>query len=101
MTAKHLEEDLPKWATPMPKKAKAILKAALAARELAPRERAAAAVELAQRLAELCQGRSSHEAVRRYIAHLAKEARRCSASSPTTGSTPPTGGQNKAYAQLW
>jgi len=58
----------------MPKKAKAILKDALAARELAPEERAAAAVELAERLAELCQGRSSHEAVRRYLAHLAKEA---------------------------
>jgi transposase len=72
--ATHLEQDLPKWATPMPKKAKAILKDALAARELAPEERAAAAVELAERLAELCQGRSSHEAVRRYLAHLAKEA---------------------------
>ena len=72
--ATHLEQDLPKWATPMPRKAKIILKDALAARELGPEERAGAAVELAERLAELCQGRSSHEAVRRYIAHLAKEA---------------------------
>jgi transposase len=71
--ATHLEQDLPKWATPMPTRAKTILKDALAARELAPEERAAAAVELAERLGELCQGRSSHEAVRRYIAHLAKE----------------------------
>ena len=57
-----MEEDLPKWARTMPRKAKTILKDALAARELAPDERAAAAVELSQRLAELCQGPSRHEA---------------------------------------
>lgn len=58
----------------MPKKAKAILKDALAARDLAPDELPGVEAELAERLAELCRGRSSHPAVRRYIAHLAKEA---------------------------
>jgi len=82
-------------ATPMPKKAKAILKDALAARELAPEERAAAAVELAERLAELCQGRSSHEAVRRYLAHLAKEAPAMFSFLADDRSTPPTGGRTR------
>jgi len=88
-------------ATPMPKKAKAILKDALAARELAPEERAAAAVELAERLAELCQGRSSHEAVRRYLAHLAKEAPAMFSFLAADRVDATTGGQNKAYAQQW
>ncbi len=51
-----------------------LLKEALAARDLAPEERAAAAAGLAVRLGELCQGRSSHDEVRKFVAHLAKEA---------------------------
>jgi transposase len=49
-------------------------KDALAARDLAPEARPAAAAELAERLDELCQARSSHEAVRRLLAHMAREA---------------------------
>jgi len=70
----EMEEDLPKWARPVPRRAKTLLVDALAARELTPAARQVAAVELAERLDELCQARSGHEAVRRLLAHMAKEA---------------------------
>ena len=72
--AKHLCEDLPRWARPLPEAAKALLKDALAARELAPEERVKAAAELAERLGALCQTETSHEEVRKFLAHLEREA---------------------------
>jgi transposase len=72
--AKHLEEDLPHWARPVPVAAKVLLKDALAARELAPEERVKAAAELAERLGALCQAGTSHEEVRKFLAHLGREA---------------------------
>ena len=59
---------------PLPRRAKTLLLDALAARDLAPEARPAAAAELTERLGELCQARSSHEPVRRLLAHMAKEA---------------------------
>jgi transposase len=70
----EMDHDLPNWARPLPRRAKTLLLDALAARDLAPEARPAAAAELAERLGELCQARSSHEAVRRLLAHMAKEA---------------------------
>jgi transposase len=70
----EMDQDLPKWARPVPRRAKTLLLDALAARELTPAGRQAAVAELAERLDELCQARSSHEAVRRLLAHMAKEA---------------------------
>ena len=72
--AKHLEEDLPHWARPVPVAAKALLKDSLAARELAPEERVKAAAELAERLGALCQAEPGHEEVRKFLAHLEREA---------------------------
>jgi transposase len=72
--AKHLEEDLPRWARHVPSSAKALLKDALAARELVPDERVKAAAELAERLEALCQAETSHEEVRKFLAHLEREA---------------------------
>jgi len=71
--AKHLEEDLPCWARPVPGSAKALLKDALAARELGPEERLKAAAELAERLGAICQAETSHEEVRKFLAHLEKQ----------------------------
>jgi transposase len=72
--AKHLCEDLPRWARPLPEAAKALLKDSLAARELAPEERVKAAAELAERLGALCQAETGHEEVRKFLAHLEREA---------------------------
>lgn len=72
--AKHLEDDLPGEARPLASQAKVLLKDALAARDLAPEERAAAAIELAVRLGELCRASPGHDEVRKFLAHLAKEA---------------------------
>lgn len=72
--AKHLEADLPHWARPMPVAAKVLLKDALAARGLAPDERVKAAAELAERLGALCQAEPGHEEVRKFLAHLEREA---------------------------
>ena len=72
--AKHLCEDLPDWARPVPQAAKTLLKDALAARELAAEERIAAAAELAVRLEALCSTGTSHEEVRKFLGHLEKEA---------------------------
>jgi transposase len=72
--AKHLEEDLPRWAVPVPREVKVLLKEALAARDLPARKKAVAAAVLAERLDDICQGRCSHEQVRKFVAHLAKEA---------------------------
>jgi transposase len=72
--AKHLCEDLPPSARPLPEAAKVLLKDALAARELAPEERVKAAAELAERLGALCQAEPGHEEVRKFLAHLEREA---------------------------
>jgi transposase len=72
--AKHLEEDLPRWAVPVPREVKVLLKEALVARDLPARKKAVAAAVLAERLDDICQGRCSHEQVRKFVAHLAKEA---------------------------
>jgi transposase len=72
--AKHLEQDLPRGARPLASQAKVLLKDALAARDLAPEERTDAATELAVRLDELCQASPGHDEIRKFLAHLAKEA---------------------------
>jgi transposase len=72
--AKHLCEDLPRWARPLPEAAKVLLKDSLAARGLAPEERVKAAAELAERLGALCQAEPGHEEVRKFLAHLEREA---------------------------
>ncbi len=72
--AKHLCEDLPRWARPLPEAAKVLLKDSLAARELASAERVKAAAELAERLESLCRAETSHEEVRKFLAHLEREA---------------------------
>lgn len=72
--ASHLCEDLPRWAKPLPAAVKVLLKDALAARELLPGQRAAAAAELALRLEELCAASTSHEEVRKFLAHLQRQA---------------------------
>jgi transposase len=72
--AKHLEEDLPRWATPVPREVKALLKEALDARHLPVAKRTVVAADLAARLSDICEGRSAHEEVRKFVAHLAKEA---------------------------
>ncbi|MGH9105112.1 MAG: IS66 family transposase [Acidimicrobiales bacterium] len=72
--AKGLEERLPKQATPPVTQGKAILKEALAARDLSPKKRPAKAKELAERLDKLCQGPTSHDEVRKFLAHLQREA---------------------------
>jgi transposase len=74
--SKDMEHDLPEDAKPVARQVKSLLKDALAARDLAPRQRATKAEELAERLDKLCQEHSGHhnDAVRRLIAHLAREA---------------------------
>jgi len=72
--AKHLCEDLPRWARPLPEAAKVLLKDSLAARELASAERVKAAAEMAERLEPLCQAEPGHEEVRKFLAHLEREA---------------------------
>jgi len=72
--AKHLCDDLPRWARPLPEAAKVLLKDSLAARELASAERAKAAAELAERLESLCRAETGHEEVRKFLAHLEREA---------------------------
>lgn len=72
--AKNLEEMLPRWATSVPSQAKTLLKDALAARELSPKKRFAKAAELAEQLDELCQSPAKHEEVRKFLAHLQREA---------------------------
>ena len=72
--ASHLCEDLPRHARPLPEAAKVLLKDSLAARELAPAERVEAAAELAERLEALCQTQTSHEEVRKFLAHLERQA---------------------------
>lgn len=58
----------------MPEAAKVLLKDSLAARELASAERVKAAAEMAERLESLCQAEPGHEEVRKFLAHLEREA---------------------------
>jgi hypothetical protein len=58
----------------VPSSAKALLKDARAASEFAPEERVKAAAELAERLGALCQAETGHEKVRKFLAHLEREA---------------------------
>jgi transposase len=69
----EMEADLPRRDRKIPAAAKAILKDALAARDLDQPGRAAAAVELAARLEQLCARPVGHDANRRLLAHLARQ----------------------------
>ncbi len=71
---REMEDDLPPADTKIPRAAKAILKDALAARDLDSPERAAAAVELTARLDKLSARPVGHDANRRLLAHLAHQA---------------------------
>ncbi len=67
----QMEADLPAADAKVPAAAKAIIKDALAARELAtPAERAAAAAECRARLDSLCARPVAHDANRRLLKHL-------------------------------
>ena len=70
----EMESDLAVQDRATPVAAKAILLDGLAARDLPGPERAAAAAELATRMAELCAQPQAHDANRRLLAHLAKES---------------------------
>ncbi|HET9689593.1 MAG TPA: transposase [Acidimicrobiales bacterium] len=70
----EMEADLAGADRKIPGAAKTILKDALAARDLDSPARAAAAVELAARLEKLCARPAGHDANRRLLAHLARQA---------------------------
>lgn len=71
----EMEADLPAVDAKVPAAAKAIIKDALAARDLPSRsERAAAAVECRTRLDALCARPVGHDANRRLLKHLAHQA---------------------------
>ena len=70
----QMEADLSGADRRIPRAANAILKDALAARELDPAERDAAAAELAERLERLCARPAGHDANRRLLAHLGRQA---------------------------
>jgi transposase len=70
----EMETDLAGADRKIPVAAKAILKDALAARDLDRASRAAAAVDLAARLEKLCARPVGHDANRRLLAHLARQA---------------------------
>jgi transposase len=71
---REMEADLPRSDRKIPAAAKAILKDALAARDLDPSGRAAAAVEVSSRLESLCARPVKHDANRRLLAHLSRQA---------------------------
>jgi len=71
---REMETDLPRPDRKIPAAAKAILLDALAARDLDPPGRTQAAAELAARLEVLCARPVGHDANRRLLAHLARQA---------------------------
>jgi len=70
----ELIDDLPAWARGTPRRVRAILLDGLAARDLDDTDRAAAVVDLAERVELLAEDAQPHDECRKLVGHLTREA---------------------------
>ena len=70
----ELINDLPGWARGIPRQVRAILLDGLAARDLDDTDRAAALVDLAERVVRLAEDAQPHDECRKLVGHLTREA---------------------------